>query len=181
MRLLYFPERNAGFYAEKGLFIIIMTLFDEYAEYGQPREHAARFTVAKVDYEVYFTQITDDNPYDCAADFPGGFAFAEVGNHYDVTFDTKANRVNKTPFARAKELPPGAGTRVVKCVERIIFDHYTAFNVGLYSFVPADSKLTSVYCRAVSLKRHKGSTIEVGLEPKGKANVLRTPEFYRQT
>jgi|SRR5471030_596204 len=157
-----------------------MTNFDEFAQYGLPREHLAKFTVAEVDYEVYFTQITDDNTYDCAVEFPEGFAFPEYGNRYDVTFDTKTNRINRTPFERATELPPGAGTRVLKCVERIIIDHYTTFNVGLYTFAPADSKLTSAYCRFVSLKRHKGSTIEVGLEPRGKANVLRTPKFYGQ-
>lgn len=81
-------------------------------------------------------------------------------------------------FRRVEELPAGAGTRVLKCVESIIIDHYTAFNVGLYTFAPADLKLSSVYCRFVMMKKHKGSTIEVGLEPEGRANVLRTPKFY---
>jgi len=155
-----------------------MTNFDEFAEYGLPREHLARFTVADIEYEVYFTQITDENPFDCAAEFPDGFTFPEYGNRYDVTFDTKANRLDGTPFKRARELPPGAGTGVLKRVERIIYDHYTRFNVVIYTFAPADPKLSSAYCRFVSLKRHKGSTIEVGLEPMGKANVLRTPKFY---
>lgn len=155
-----------------------MTNFDELAEFGLPRQHLARFTVANIEYEVYFTQITDANSYDCAVIFPDGFEFPEYGHHYDVTFDSKANRLDGTPFKRARQLPPGAGTRVLKCVERIINDHYTIFNVAIYTFAPADSKLSSAYCRFVSLKRNKGSTIEVGLEPEGKANVLRTPKFY---
>jgi len=155
-----------------------MTNFDEYAAYGQPRTQAARFNVAEVDYEVFFTQITDDNPYDCAVDFPGGFTFPEYTKRFDVTFDTKANRLNKTPFRRAKELPIGAGTRVFKCVERIIIDHYTTFNVGLYTFAPVDLKLSSIYCRFVTKKKHRGLTIEIGFEPEGRANVLRTPKFY---
>lgn len=155
-----------------------MTYFDECAEYGSPRLHVARFTVANVDYEVRFTQITAVNPYDCAALFPEGFIFPLYGHHYDVTFDTKANRINKTPYQRAEELPTGAGTRVLKCVERTIIDHYTRFNVGLYTFVPADHKLLNIYCRFITKKKHKGLTIEVGLEPNGRANVLRTPRFW---
>lgn len=155
-----------------------MTNFDEYAPYGEPRQQAARFTVAEVDYEVFFTQVTQANLWDSAVDFPQGFKFPEYGKHFDVTFDTKANRLNKTPFRRADELPPGAGTRVLKCVERVIIDHYTTFNVGLYTFAPADLKLSSVYCRFVTKSKHRGSTIEVGLEPEGRANVLRTPKFY---
>ncbi len=117
-----------------------MTYFDECAEYGIPRLQVARFTVSGVDYEVRFTQITEINPYDCAAFFPEGFIFPLYGHHYDVAFDTKANRINKTPFRRTEELPPGAGIRVLKCVERAIIDHYTRFNVGFYTFVPADIK-----------------------------------------
>lgn len=157
-----------------------MTNFDELAQYGLPREHRARFTVAGVDYEVLFTQVTRSNPYDSAADFPVGFIFPEYGNHYDITFDTRLNRINGTYFQRVTGLPVGAGTRVLKFVERAIIDHYTAYNVALYTFAPADSRLTSAYCRFVSLKRHTGTTIEVGLEPGGKANVLRTPKFYGQ-
>lgn len=157
-----------------------MTNFDEFSEFGLPRVHLAKFTVSEVDYEMLFSQITSDNLYDCAVEFPSGFQFPEYGHHYDVAFDSKLNRINRTPFMRATELPPGAGTRVFKHVERIISDHYTRFNVALYSFVPADSRLMSAYCRFVSLKRHKGFTIEIGLEPEGKANVLRTPRFFGQ-
>lgn len=155
-----------------------MTNFDEFAPYGHPRQQAARFVVAGVDYEVYFTQITDENPWDSAVEFPEGFRLPEYAKHFDVTFDTKANRLCRTPFRRVEELPAGAGTRVLKCVESIIIDHYTTFNVGLYTFAPADLKLSSVYCRFVTMKKHRGSTIEVGLEPEGRANVLRTPKFY---
>lgn len=156
-----------------------MTNFDEYAAFGLPKQQSARFKVAGVEYEVYFTEITSDNPYDCAAVFPDGFHLPEYDHHYDVIFDTKANRENNTNFQRVVGLPPGAGTRVFKQVERIIIDHYNTFRVALYTFAPADSKLTSAYCRFVSLKRHIGTTIEVGLEPEGKANVLRTPRFYK--
>jgi len=155
-----------------------MTTFDEYAPYGQPRQQATRFKVAGIDYEVYFTQVTQDNQWDSAVDFPDGFIFPQYAKHFDVTFDTKDNRINKTPFKRADGLPAGAGTRVLKCVERVIIDHYTTFNVGLYTFAPADLKLSSVYCRLVMKSKHRGSTIEVGLEPEGRANVLRTPKFY---
>ncbi|WP_220267464.1 hypothetical protein [Enterobacter sp. Colony194] len=155
-----------------------MTYFDECAEYGFPRHQVTRFTVAGVNYEVNFTQITHENPYDCAALFPEGFTFPLYGHHYDVTFDTIANRINKTPFKRAEELPTGAGCRVLKCVERIITEHYTHFNVGLYTFAPADHKLLNIYCRLITKKKHKGLTIEVGLEPNGRANVLRTPKFW---
>lgn len=155
-----------------------MTYFDEYAPYGQPRQQAARFTVAGVDYEVFFTQVTNSNQYDSAVEFPEGFRFPVYAKHFDVTFDTKTNRLKNTPFKRAEALPEGASVRVFKCVERIIFDHYTTFNVGLYTFAPADLKLSNVYCRFVTKKKYRGSTIEVGLEPEGKANVLRTPKFY---
>lgn len=155
-----------------------MTNFHEYAPYGQPRMHAAFFSVSGVDYEVFFTQITGENLYDSAVDFPEGFRHPKYAKHFDVTFDTKANRLNKTNFTRAKELPVGAGTKVLKCVERIIIDHYNTFNVGLYTFAPEDLKLSGTYCRLVSKKKHRGLTIEVGFEPKGRANVLRTPKFY---
>ncbi|ELD1608272.1 hypothetical protein HVX40_24105 (plasmid) [Escherichia coli] len=155
-----------------------MTNFDELAPYGEPRMQAARFTVAGVDYGVYFTEITEINPYDCAVEFPRGFAFPEYGNHYDVVFDSLQNRKEKTFFKRMENLPEGAGTRVLKCVERIIIDHYNTFNVALYTFAPEDLKLSGVYCRFVAMKKHRGSTIEVGLEPGGRANVLRTPKFY---
>lgn len=155
-----------------------MTNFDNYAPYGGPRQQSARFSVAGVDYEVFFTEITKVNLWDSAVDFPKGFNLPQYAKHFDVTFDTKANRVNQTYFKRAENLPAGAGTRVLKCVERVIVDHYTTFNVGLYTFAPADSKLSSVYCRLIMKSKHKGSSIEVGLEPEGKANVLRTPKFY---
>lgn len=157
-----------------------MTHFDELAQYGLPREHIARFTVAGVDYEVLFTQVTRVNPYDCVVVFPVGFILPQYGNHYDVSFDTRLNRINKTYFQRATELPVGAGSRVFKSVVKVMTDHYTAFNVALYTFSPADARLASAYCRFVSSKRSTGTTIEVGLEPGGKANVLRTPKFYGQ-
>ena len=155
-----------------------MTNFDELAPYGEPRSHSATFAVAGVEYRVYFTQITKANMYDCAAEFPLDFIFPEYGNHYDVVFDSVQNWKEKTHFKRMEDLPNGAGTRVLKCVERIIIDHYNTFNVALYTFAPADLKLSGVYCRFVTMKKHRGFTIEVGLEPEGKANVLRTPKFY---
>ncbi|NBJ31821.1 hypothetical protein HG548_22300 [Citrobacter sp. DNRA3] len=155
-----------------------MTNFDELAEFGGPRMQAAIFNVAGVGYGVYFTEITEFNPYDCAVEFPQGFTFPEYGNHYDVVFDSLQNRKEKTFFKRMENLPDGAGTRVLKCVERIIIDHYNTFNVALYTFAPEDLKLSGVYCRFVAMKKHRGSTIEVGLEPGGRANVLRTPKFY---
>ncbi|WP_275183435.1 hypothetical protein [Citrobacter freundii] len=155
-----------------------MTNFEELAEFGVPRMQAAIFTVAGVDYGVYFTEVTEVNQYDCAVDFPQGFTFPEYGNHYDVVFDSLQNRKERTFFKRMENLPEGAGTRVLKCVERIIIDHYNTFNVALYTFSPEDLKLSGVYCRFVAMKKHRGSTIEVGLEPGGRANVLRTPKFY---
>ncbi|WP_289368081.1 hypothetical protein [Pantoea stewartii] len=154
-----------------------MTNFHEMGVYGLLQQ-STTFEVAGVNYEVYFIQITDKNSYDSAVEFPKGFSMPDNVKHYDVTFDSDINMKNKTNFQRTKGLPAGAGTRVLKCIERIIIDHYTKYRVGLYSFAPADHKLTSVYCRIVSKKKHKGSTIEVGLEPEGKANVLRTPRFY---
>lgn len=156
-----------------------MTKFDDLNEFGLPREQATRFEVAGVKYEVHFIEITADNPYDSGVDFPKGFSLPEFVKHYDVTFDSNKNTKDNTHFQRMKDLPEGAGTRVLKCIERIIIDHYNLYRVGLYSFAPADHKLTSVYCRIISKKKHIGSTIEVGLEPEGKANVLRTPRFYK--
>lgn len=154
-----------------------MTRFDDLNMSGLPRQQSSRFKVAEIEYVVFFTQITSKNPLDAAVDLPKGFYMPQYINHYDVTFDSVQNMNQKTHFERV-DLPEGAGTRVIKCVERIIFDHYNEYRVGLYSFAPADLKLTSVYCRLISKKKHKGSTIEVGLEPEGKANVLRTPRFY---
>ncbi len=156
-----------------------MTNFDEMVGFGLPREQSTRFEVAGVKYEVYFVEITDDNPYDSAVDFPEGFLRPDTVRHYDVTFDSDTNIRNETYFKRIGALPAGAGTRVLKCIERIIIDHYNLYRVDLYSFAPADHRLSSVYCRIISKKKHKGSTIEVGLEPEGKANVLRTPRFYK--
>ena len=155
-----------------------MTKFDDLSEFGLPKQQATRFEVAGVKYEVHFIEILKDNPYDSAVEFPKGFSLPESVKHYDVTFDSEKNMDAGTHFKRTEGLPAGAGTRVLKCIERIIIDHYNLYRVGLYSFAPADHKLTSVYCRIVSKKKHKGSTIEVGLEPEGKANVLRTPRFY---
>jgi len=73
--------------------------------------------MAGVDYEVYFTQITDENPWDSAVEFPEGFRLPEYAKHFDVTFDMKANRLCRTPFRRAKELPAGAGIRLFKSVK----------------------------------------------------------------
>ncbi|WP_210478365.1 hypothetical protein [Pantoea ananatis] len=157
-----------------------MTNFDEMVEYGLPRQQSTRFEVAGIKYEVFFIEITDENyAYDSAVEFPEGFFKPDSVRHYDVTFDSDTNVRNKTYFKRTTDLPPGAGTRVLKCIERIIIDHYTLYRVDLYSFAPADHRLTSVYCRIISKMKHKGSTIEVGLEPEWKANVLRTPRFYK--
>lgn len=156
-----------------------MTKFDECNEFGMPRQQVSMFSVAGVRYEVHFIEITSENPYDSAVEFPKGFSLPNFVKHYDVAFDSEKNIDDKTHFQRTKGLPDGAGTRVLKCIERIIFDHYNLYRVGLYSFAPADHKLASVYCRIITKKKHKGSTIEVGLEPEGKANVLRTPRFYQ--
>ena len=156
-----------------------MTKFDELSEYGMPRQQISMFEVAGVQYEVFFIEITAQNSYDSAVEFPKGFSLPAFVKHYDVTFDSEKNIKEGTNFQRTRGLPEGAGTRVLKCIERIIIDHYNLYRVGLYSFAPADHKLTSVYCRIISKKKHKGSTIEVGLEPEGKANVLRTPRFYQ--
>lgn len=155
-----------------------MTYFDELSAFGLPRQQVARFSVCNLHYEVFFTEITKENSYDCAALLPAELLLPTYAHHYDVNFDTKSNRLNHTPFKRVALLPPGSGTRVMKCVERVIFDHYTQFNVGLYTFSPADHKLMNLYCRFISRKRLTGYTIEVGLDPSGRANVLRTPRFY---
>lgn len=156
-----------------------MTRFEEVSPFGTPREQVARFIVSDTPYEVCFTEITKENTYDCAAALPSEFLLPPYAHHYDVTFDTKTNRINRTPYQRVNNFPAGSGTRVMKCVEKVLLDHYAKFNVGLYTFAPADYKLMNLYCRLVSRKRHTGFSIEVGLEPLGRANVLRTPEFYQ--
>ncbi|HDL6887648.1 TPA: hypothetical protein PXM39_003609 [Yersinia enterocolitica] len=155
-----------------------MTKFDVLARYGNPHQHKATFKIGVVEYEVYFTQITKDNPYDCAVEFPKGFNMPDYVHHYDVVFDTKQNRLNNTNFQRVSGLPPEGAIKVLNCVVRIIVDHYNRFRVGLYTYAPADFKLSSVYCRLIAKKKHVGSSIEVGLEPLGRAHVLRTPNFY---
>lgn len=154
------------------------TFFDELAAYGEPRQHKTVFKVSDVEYEVYFTQITDKNPFDCTVDFHPGFIKPTYAKHYEIAFDAKLNRTNKTYFRRVKGLPPGSAIKVINYVERAIFDHYTTFHVGLYTYAPYDFKLSCVYCRLISRPRHAGSSIEVGLEPMGRSHVLRTPYFY---
>ncbi|HHQ4313642.1 TPA: hypothetical protein ACSP7Z_004320 [Serratia fonticola] len=154
------------------------TFLDELAAYGEPKQHRAIFKVSGVEYEVYFTQITDKNPFDCTAELHPRFIKPAYAKHYEIAFDAKQNRVNKTYFRRVIGLPQGSAIQVMNCVERIIFDHYTTFNVGLYTYAPNDFKLSSVYCRLISRPKHIGSSIEVGLEPMGRTHVLRTPYFY---
>lgn len=154
------------------------TFFDELAVYGEPKQHRAIFKVSSVEYEVYFTQITDKNPFDCTVEFHPRFIKPTYAKHYEIAFDAKQNQVNQTYFRRVKCLPQGGAIQVMNYVERIIIDHYTTFNVGLYTYAPNDFKLSSIYCRLISRPKHAGSSIEVGLEPMGRPHVLRTPYFY---
>lgn len=99
------------------------TFFDELAAYGEPKQHRAIFKVSGVEYEVYFTQITDKNPFDCTTELHPRFIKPTYAKHYEIAFDAKQNRVNKTYFRRVKGLPQGCAIQVMNCVERIIFDH----------------------------------------------------------
>lgn len=155
------------------------TYFSALKEYGLPKSQAAVFTVAGIRYEVIFTEITEENRYDCAAVLPEGNGWPHRGHHYDITFDSNDNKINRTPFQRVDKLPLGASCRVRRELERIVIDHYLTFNVIFYTFTAADFKLSRVYCRGVTLKKFRHFTLEVGHEPGGKANVLRTPRFYQ--
>ncbi|MCU5774689.1 hypothetical protein N5923_21950 [Erwiniaceae bacterium BAC15a-03b] len=141
--------------------------------------HAATFFSNGVEYEITFQKLSSDNLIDSTLIFPDNFIFSNKGC-WEVTFDIAENARKGTHYH-----PPVLGRvnaiQVFRIVENIIIDHYKQFQGGMYMYLPVNDEVAAIYRRLASKRLGKGITLEIGLEPYRRGNVLRTPQSYTGT
>lgn len=159
--------------------LTIMTRFSTYHFSGRSIIHTAAFYSNSIEYEISLTKINEFNISNSTIIFPSNYCFSESGC-WEISFDTVENMVNKTLF----QSPPSGSVnsvQVFRTVVNIILDHYTQFNGGMYGYLPNNDNLAAIYRKLINNRLGKGITLEVGLDPERRGNVLRTPKCYRKT